>query len=513
MRAPASGRSRPDAWRLAALCAPLGLMVASPVLAQQQTLRVAPFVRLTETITDNARLLNDREAKSDWITQISPGVSVEARGSRVSGALSMSANANHYGNKTSPDATHLALNGSGKVTAWENHLYVDLFGSISRMGGSLFDARPADSVTGSNQTQLSVFNISPYLTGRFGSTGSVQLRYTMGISDTDSAAMSKNTSQSWSFNASDPRMTGFLGWGFSFMDRTSDSSGSVRQLKQQTSRFTGMAQAMPDLMLRLIVGAESNNYRASNQNSTIYGVGADWTPTLRTRVSATVEDRFFGTGYLLSADHRSSQMAYLISYKKDASTTSGSVLDAMTLYDLLMFQYTSRYPNVSEREAFVRQLIASQAPGQADRVLAAQSVLTNTTFLDDRLQVGVTYSAPRSSIGLMVFQSTRDNLVDRDYAVSNDLHAGSQLRSTGAALNLSHQLSALTTLNASFSSTRSRNEGSVNQSSNSRALIAGLSSRLTPKASGTLNIRRNEGRASTGDFSENAVVGSLAIQF
>ena len=38
MTTPASGRARrqSDAWRLAALCAPLGLMAASPVLAQQQ---------------------------------------------------------------------------------------------------------------------------------------------------------------------------------------------------------------------------------------------------------------------------------------------------------------------------------------------------------------------------------------------------------------------------------------------------------------------------------------------
>ena len=113
MRTPASGRSRrqSDAWRLAALCAPLGLMAASPALAQQQAFRVAPFFRVTETITDNAGLRNAGETKSDWITQLSPGLSVDARGARVTGSLSASVNANHYGNGTSADATNVAFNG------------------------------------------------------------------------------------------------------------------------------------------------------------------------------------------------------------------------------------------------------------------------------------------------------------------------------------------------------------------------------------------------------------------
>lgn len=514
MRPIASGRFRQsEAWRLAALCAPLGLLVASPALAQQQTVRFAPFVRITETLTDNAGLRNDREAKSDWITQISPGVSLEARGARVNGSLSMSLNSNHYGNNTSADSTFMALNGTGKLMAWENRLYVDLTGSVSRMASSLFDPRPADSVTGINQTQVSVFTISPYFTTRFGSTGSVRLRYTMGISDAGSSAMSRNNTQTWSFDASDPRMTGFLGWGFSFMDRTSDSSGTSRELKQQTTRLTGMAQAMPDLMLRLIAGAESNNYRATNQNSSIYGFGVDWTPTPRTRLSATVEDRFFGTGHTITADHRSSQMTYRISYGKDASSTSGSMLSALTLYDLLMLQYTSRFPDAAERDAFVRQLIATQTPGQADRIMAAQTVLTDATFLDERVQLGATYNGMRNSLSFMLFMSDRESLVDRNYTVGNDIRAGSTLRTTGVIASASHQLSALTSLSASFSTSRSRNEGSVSQSAQSRALIASLSTKLAPKTSGMLSARRNQGTASGGDYTENAVFGNLVFQF
>jgi uncharacterized protein (PEP-CTERM system associated) len=86
---------------------------------------------------------------------------------------------------------------AGQHHGLENRLYVDLNGSVSRMATSVFGARPADTVTGINQTQVSVFNISPYFTTRFGNTGSVQLRYTQGVSDSGSTAMAKTTAQSW----------------------------------------------------------------------------------------------------------------------------------------------------------------------------------------------------------------------------------------------------------------------------------------------------------------------------
>jgi uncharacterized protein (PEP-CTERM system associated) len=485
-------------------------MAASPVLAQQQTFRVMPSVRFTETITDNAGLRNAGETKTDWITQISPGLSVDARGARVTGSFSASVNAIHYGNGTSADSTSLAFNGRQHHGPGESSVCRSQ--RVGEPHGHLGLRCEARGHGDRHQQTSERLQHQPLLHDPVRNTGSLQLRYTQGVSDSGSTAMAKTTSQSWALSASDPRMTGRLGWGLNVLDQTSDNSASSRQLKQQTARLTGMAQVMPELMLRLIVGAESNNYRISNQSSSIYGAGADWTPTPRTRVAATVEDRFFGTGYTLAADHRSSQMVYRASFSKDATTTSNSMLSPLSYADFffepLMRQYASLYPNVAEREAFVRQLLASMPQGQV-----YQPVLTNATFLDKRLQVGATYLGQRNSLGLVVFQSLRDSLVERDFAVSNDLQAGSQLRTTGATLTLSHQVTGLTNLNASFSSTRSRNEGLVSQSSDSRLLTVGVSSRLTPKATGMLNARRNEGSYSTSDYTENAVIGSLAIQF
>ena len=64
MRSIASGRFRQsEAFRLSALCAPLGLLVASPSLAQHQPVRCAPFVRLTETLPANKMTIDSTQAK------------------------------------------------------------------------------------------------------------------------------------------------------------------------------------------------------------------------------------------------------------------------------------------------------------------------------------------------------------------------------------------------------------------------------------------------------------------
>jgi uncharacterized protein (PEP-CTERM system associated) len=77
-----------------------------------------PSVRFTETITDNAGLRNAGEDEDGLDHPDQPGLSVDARGARVTGSFSASVNAIHYGNGTSADSTNLAFNGKGNIMAW-----------------------------------------------------------------------------------------------------------------------------------------------------------------------------------------------------------------------------------------------------------------------------------------------------------------------------------------------------------------------------------------------------------
>lgn len=504
-----SRRFRPR--HLAVLCASLGL-VAGPALAQQQTVKLESSLRVSETVTDNAGLRQSGAGKTDWITQISPSVRLIANGSRVNGNLSVGVNSAFYANDSAPQSNNLTLGGSGKVNLVDNRAYVDVFGSISRQSASAFGPRGADTVTGtSNQAEVRTFSVSPYLLGRFGSTGSVELRYALMQTESDSSALSKTQSDTWTLNASDSRASALLGWGLNIRDSRSDVTdrGAVNQ---RSGRLTGFVNLDPQFTLRLIGGAESNNFGGSNKRSTtIYGVGADWRPTPRTTVSGTVEDRFFGTGYMLNATHQTGRAAFTGSFTKNVSSTSQTMLGAVSLYDLLMLQYSVKYPDINERSAVVRQLIDTNAAGQGGVIVGAQSVLANGFFLDRRFQLGVTFSGVRNTVSLIAFTSEHETLTER-LAVTGNAAAGQNATTTGGTLMVSHSLSPLTSANAAYSSILSQSSDRSLAASRTNIVTAGLSTRFSSKTSGSLNIRSNKGSGSSS-YSENALIGAVAIQF
>lgn len=504
-----SRRFRPR--HLAVLCASLGL-VAGSAFAQQQTVKLESSLRVSETVTDNAGLGQSGAGKTDWITQISPSVRLIANGSRVNGNLSVGVNSAFYANDSAPQSNHLTLGGSGKVNLVDNRAYVDVFGSISRQAASAFGPRAADTVTGTaNQAEVRTFSISPYLLGRFGSTGSVELRYALMQTESDSSALSKTQSDTWTLNASDSRASALLGWGLNIRDSRSDVTdrGAVNQ---RSGRLTGFVNLDPQFTLRLIGGSESNNFGGSSKrNTTIYGVGADWRPTPRTTVSGTVEDRFFGTGYMLNATHQTGRAAFTGSFTKNVSSTSQTMLGAVSLYDLLMLQYSVKYPDINERSAVVRQLIETNASGQGGVIVGAQSVLANGFFLDRRFQLGMTVSGVRNTLSLIAFTSERETLTEQR-ALTGSAAAGQNVTTTGGTVTISHSLSPLTSANAAYSSILSQSSDRSLAASRTNIVTAGLSTRFSSKTSGSLNIRSNKGSGSSS-YSENALIGAVAIQF
>ena len=510
-----SRRFRPR--HLAVLCASLGLFTA-PAFAQQQRVKLESSLRVSETVTDNAGLGQNGTGKTDWITQISPSVRLIANGSRVNGSLNLGVNSAFYANDSAPQSNHLTLGGAGKVNLVDNRAYVDVFGSIARQSASAFGPRAADTVTGtSNQAEVRTFSVSPYLLGRFGSTGTLELRYALMQTESDSSVLSKTQSNTWTLNAADSRASGFLGWGLNIRDSRSDvpDRGTV---SQRSSRLTGFVHLDPQFTLRLIGGAESNNFGSSTnlggsntQNTTIYGVGADWKPTPRTTVSGTVEDRFFGTGYMLNATHQTGRAAFSGSFTKNVSSASQTMMGALSLYDLLMLQYAVRYPDINERSAVVRQLIETNAAGQGGVIVGAQSVLANGFFVDRRFQLGMTVSGVRNTVSFIAFTSDRESLTER-IALTGNAATGQNVTTTGGSITISHFLSPLTSANAAYSSILSQSSDSSLAASRSNIVTAGLSTRFSSKMSGTLNIRSNKGSGSSS-YSENAMVGAVAIQF
>lgn len=515
-------------WRAVVILLPIGLPLGigcGQVFAQEQAFRVVPSVRLTETVTDNVGLSGatggqssgSGKSESDWITLISPSLRMEARGGRLQGSLNLGVNSSLYANDSSRNQNTLSLMGAGKLEVLEKQAFIDVKSSISRQLVSVLGPRPADQVTGtSNQAEVRNLSVSPYVVGRFSDSGTMELRYTSDMTETDSSTVARSVRQVWTASATDPRLTGRLGWAFNFNDSRL-SSQALRDTRQQIARFTGLVSIDPQLQLRLIAGSEANSLNSTDTTRNfISGIGLDWTPSPITRVAATYEDRFFGPGYLISADHRQARSSFRFSFSKDVSSISQSLFSGVTLYDLLMLQYASQYPDVNARDSFVRNLMATQAPGVGNPVVGAQAVLTNGLFLDRRVQLGMNLSGARNSLSLMTYRSERASLVDQRFALTGDLSSGATVKDLGASISANHQLTATTAATLALSATRSTRDNPSatvpHFSTRTRMISTGLTTTFSKQLNASLMLRNNQSSGST-DYKESAIIGSVFLQF
>lgn len=496
--------------RLALLCAALGLG-ASSAHAQQREFAVIPSVLLTETLTDNARLTKSSEAERDWITQIRPMLRFDARGYRVKGTMDVGVNSSFYGNGSQHDSNQLMLNGNGKVTWWDNHGFLDLMATVTRQPTYAFRPIGGDTVTGaSNWSEVRTFSASPYLKGRFSNTGTVEARLTANQSDSSTTVLNRLQSNVWSVSASDPRAFGNLGWSVGLSDSHTSRTNN-RDVDHRSLRASALWLADPQVSLRFIGGTETNNYSSvDNKTTTIYGLGGDWTPTPLTKLSGTIEDRFFGTGYHFTGEHRGPQIAFQGTYSKDITTTSQNMTSAVTLLDLAK-AVCPKSPG-SERDVCIRGIVGTGG----GELLWLQSGLANGFYLDRRLQLGVTFIGVRNSVSVIAFRSNRTTITERDFAVTEDITTTSSLRTSGGTVSLQHKMTPITTANATYTVMRSHTDntslgGSASDARN-RMVTAGVSTRLSPNTTGAVNLRNSQG-GGLASYSENAVYGSLLFQF
>lgn len=501
--------------RVVVALAVLGLGSA-PALAQQRAFVVAPSVRVTETITDNVNLNRSggNSSGSEWITQINPMLRLESHAARVDGMLNIGFLAANYANGKKPDTTQTMLNGSGKVVLWENRVFLDMTGSISRQPTYSFGPRPADSVTGtSNLSEIKLFTISPYVVQRFAGTGTVEGRFTLTESDSNQLTVARNQTNIWSLNAADPYAMGNLGWRFEYLDRHTEITNR-RDMDITSMRFSGTYAVSPQLNIRLISGTESNNYSSIDKRSTsIYGFGADWKPSPFTKVSGSFEDRFFGAGYSLRAEHQDGRMAFQGTMSRDAMSMAQSMLGAYTWLDLVKFYCNSK--PASERAAC---LASNPYPNANDAIVGLQSVVSNGYYLERRIQMGATLHGLRSSLGIIAFRSDRDTLTENNFVVNSDTVSTSTYKTVGVGLTASHKLTPITSANASVTTSQGRTNGVNavgvvnNTSARTNTITAGVTTSFAPKTTGLFNVRSNRGSGVTS-YSENALMGSVIFQF
>lgn len=494
----------------------LTLGLSLPVVAQEAgvtvpKLSVVPRLSISERYTNNVALSSTGQ-KSEFITKISPGISIRSNAGRLKGNFDYSLSELIYAQGTSARQTQNALNSVLNLEAVDGFAFVDFSGSISQQSISALGKPSTDgSSLNGNSTETSVFRLSPYLRGNLAGIADYEVRYGWTSSQSGAASVSDIRTTDASARLSGSARGGPMGWsaGWSSQDVKYSLGRAV-----QSDRLNGaLSYAFtPQLSGSLLVSRESNNYTsAAKQSYGSAGLGLNWRLSNRTTVAAQIENRSFGQSHNISIAHRTPRTAWRFSDVRDVanSPAQSGVTSLGSLSDLLFSQFTSLESDPIKRGELVNRFI--QDNGLTADAQVISNFLASTVSLQRRQEASFALLGVRDTITFVMSRGNNRSL-GTFVTAFDDLSNNTVVHQSGFSVLYAHRLTPDASMNIVAS--HQSNSGSAGAGGTSlRAVDVSLSSRLGRRMSASIGARRVFFDSATNPYTETAVTGNLNVQF
>ena len=480
---------------------------------------ITPRISLTETWSDNVFIgLGQNGKESGFITQLSPGIHVEANTARLKAYFDYALVGQYY--STGSNRTQNALNTFGTLEAISNWLFLDFSGMISQQAISAFGTQsPSNANINSNSTETSTYRLSPYIRGQIAAAVDYSLRYNWSTTTSGSSAVSDIELSEWAGQLRGSTPFQNLKWSVDATQQTADYS---RGRSTDAERLYAMATytIVPQFRVSVSGGSESNNYASQNmETNPTHGYGFDWSPTERTQVSAFKERRFFGNGHRYSFSHRFPLSSIRYSDTRDVSVlpnqfTSIGLGTIFDLYRQICSQQLSSIfsdPNQLDQAANAcANAIISQS-GISPNAQVTSSFLSSRATIQRNQQLALALQGASNTLTLLFNRTDSQSILAATGA--DDFNNTNNIRQRGVSINISHQLSAVSSANLMASRQKSTGTGIVLLETNTAMYQVSLMSKIGPKTTGSVSIRRTEFDSTANPYTENAIVGTISVVF
>ena len=494
---------------------------------QARAFVIKPRIRIGETWSDNVDVgRTQNQKRSGLITEIAPGIHIDARTARLRAYLDYSLIGLYYTEPSGYSRTQNALNTFGTFEAISNLFYVDFSAVIAQQAISAFGTQtPTSSYSNGNSTETATYRLSPYAKGRLGSDVNYLMRYNWSTTQASANNVSDINLSEWSGQLTGG--TGFknLRWSLDGSQQTAEYSLG-RKTEAERIYATATYQIIPQFRVSFSGGQESNNYASADQVShNTSGYGFDWTPTERTLFSVFKERRFFGDGHRINFNHRFPLSTVTYTDTRDVSILPNqfSSVSAGTMYDLfyqIRLAALANDPNLSANPTLLAQQAAADTNlllafyGIPPNMQATSSFLTSRATVQRRQQLALAIQGARNVLTLLVNRNENQSIL-ASQAANDDFATNTTtgVRQTGFSINLSHRLSEQSSLNILASRQNSDASGNSTLRTSTTLYQANLISKLGPKTSATVGIRRTEFDSPSNPYTENAVLGSISVTY
>lgn len=471
---------------------------------------VTPSVSLDRTYTDNVLL--QPNGSSDVITRLIPRMRIDGQSARAKGSLDFRLQQISYANTEGRDRTQRYVNGKGTIELVDQWMFLDLSSNVTRMPVSAF--APTSTGTDSinpNVVETRNYRVSPYVRGHVGNFADYLVRMDNTRISSSASAMRSISVQGMQFDLSGKTSLAHLGWRLNADTQQTTMANGTRN-DNNSMRGTLTYTVVPQLKLSLIGGEETQNFSSFNKRtSSIDGAGFEWSPTERTSLGYTRENRYFGAGHTFNLTHRTPRTAWRVSDRRDVQVRPPQVTSYSTgtYYDLFYDMYESTIPDPADRARFVETLMQQlQIPLDAQVIGGA---LTSRASINRAQEVSFTLSGVRNTVTVSAQRTNRTSL-SSGVDIVDDFTQSTSFQQQGLNFNWSHRLTPTSSLALMVSNTRSQSSSNAALQLRREMVSLMLNGRLGAYTNGSIGLRRTDS-AGNYQYIENAVIGSLVMTF
>ncbi len=480
-----------------------------PVNSMALDWRFEPSVSAAATVTDNGT--QSQNGDGALILSVTPGVVIRSEGSRrVQAQLDYGLSAiERFGDSStnnSDDLTH-RLNATGKAELAEDLFFIEGNANISQALGSLLGAPGDSNLDTGNRTSVGVYNLSPYLTKRFGTFGNGMLRYSRSGAIFENNVGGNIASDTIRADFNSGTQFNDLLWGLNYSLRDATTQNGADTQFESYGATLGYALTRK-FRLNGSFGYDKNDYphlAGTKTEGDYWTAGFGWSPSRRTSVEASFGKRYYGDNYLFGFKHRSQYSQWNIQYSEDVSDIAEQILN----FSGVIFW---------DCAGVLKQTVNSFDPPEPGCTLAGLGVstgLANGVYILKSLSGGVTWGKGRLGASLDVHDSRRNY-----QQLAGDLEDHTR----GIRGSVSYKLAPHSTLTASlgFDNTQvpaGLPSGSITPGTDRDDDIytasLGVNHQFQAKLNGSLIFRHQQRESSVdiADFTENSLTATVTMRF
>lgn len=366
-------------------------------VAQAGDWMITPRFSVAENYSDNI-FLSAQDEQQDFVTQVTPGLSLRGRGARVSANVDYNLQNLTYVNEGDLNRINHQLQSGLNVEVVRDVFFVDASAARYQALISSTGAISNRNFQGSNnRTDVMTYSVRPSLRHHFGTWADLRGSTAFSDTSTDSNVAGGGRGQQFNVGLSSGRRFTRLGWDLSY--HTNSNNYSSGQSSSALSGFdaSGSWQFNRKLSVQGKVGFENNRFGADNDQGLepTWSIGGTYTPSPVTSISGRFGHRSFGSTKSFDFSHRRRRLTLSGSYSEELRTST----------DILREQQLVALADEFGNPIFDPLLNSDFA------VPTDTPSLTDNVFVHRRLAVSIGYQRRLDYFSVGVFRNDRESQV------------------------------------------------------------------------------------------------------